>query len=280
MKKFIFVFLILFLVQGAWANSLNQRIILSKIISTNLNTSNPGSLKSMIEEIKKEKIYSKRKDIRVFLKKIVKIYQKEKSLSKSLIKFQNQTQSISRLRKLNFKLKEFQMNLKNQNIATTESNSFVKDQIILRNIALDIMSRLEGDLEKAKFKHIQDPKSSGVFGITEEISGDCMPMISSNNKCISDLKSMDLVIRKPATVRDFLPSGILINKPELITKISSDNFGYYEVNLEPGLYSILVVQGNEEYCSNGFSKDDLACLVAVQENQKVFFTVTLDNSLW
>jgi hypothetical protein len=103
MKKFIFVFLILFLVQGAWANSLNQRIILSKIISTNLNPSNPRSLKSMIEEIKKEKIYSTKKDTRVFFKKLVNIYQKEKSLSKSLIKFQNQTQSISRLRKFNFK---------------------------------------------------------------------------------------------------------------------------------------------------------------------------------
>lgn len=258
-----------------------QLVSLTKLISKYFNQSSPKSLVNMISDLEEELNSTNPEDSKIFSRKAIKIYLKQKSLAKSLLRFKPNSPARPKLKQLNFRLREFDQSLKTSTDLTLTENTITSEQMEIKDDIDEIMAVLENDIGILKQSLLNYPNDSGVFGITEEVYGNCMPTVdSSKTTCFSEIRSMDLVIREPASIRDFDGTGALVTPPELVSKISSDENGYFEFNLNPGLYSILVVQGDQEFCTSGFSEDGLACLIKIEESSKTFFKSILDNAAW
>jgi hypothetical protein len=277
-KFFIVLFLLLASLPAMAADA--ELISLTKLIAKYFNQSSPKSLVSMINDLEEDVNSTNPEDTKIFSRKAIKIYLKQKSLAKSLLRFKPNSSARPKLKKLDYKLKEFDQSIKtSKDLALTE-NLVSSEQVEIKNHIDEVMSALETDIEILKQTLLNYPNDSGVFGITEEIYGNCMPSVNSAKTCFSEIRSMDLVIREPASIRDFDGTGALVSPPELISKTSSDENGFFEINLSPGIYSILVMQGDQEFCTSGFSEDGLACLIKIEESSKTFYKSILDNAAW
>jgi hypothetical protein len=280
LKKFFIVLFLLLASLPAMAQEL-EILILTKLIDKNFNKANPKSLLYLIEKLNDNSKKINPKNSKRFIKKANKIYQKQISISKQLLKFEPKSLSKPKLKILKTFIKEYEYNLDSSIDIGLSDDSISLNQDYIKSAINDVMIALEDDLNVSKNKFLNQPNQAGIFGLTEEIYGNCMPSSNQSNYfCNSEFRSMDLIIRQPATIRDLDPSGALITEPKLISKISSDDNGYFEINLNPGLYSIFVLNGDQEFCTNNISADGLACLVEVTESSKTFYKSILDNAVW
>lgn len=97
------------------------------------------------------------------------------------------------------------------------------------------------------------------------ITGNCMPTIGSNNNCKHTFISRNIFIRDP------------ISK-NLIKKITSDNNGFYQVDLPLGTYSIFVEDNKKEYC-NSFDGQGNACQVVIKPEIN-YYDIKINQAVW
>jgi hypothetical protein len=280
LKFFLLILLLIFSSQATLATT-PELLGLTKILAKHFNQSSPKSLVAMIDDLQEYAESEEPDDNKLFIRKAKKIITKQKSLAKSLLKLRSGSQSTVKFKDLRQNLIEFEESLSPSKEFVLTDNIIASQKLEINDQIQELMSSLETDIENAKQELLNYPNNSGVFGTTVEIYGNCMPSTgTSKSSCVSDTGSMELVIREPASIRDFDPTGALISKPELVTQVSSDEHGFFEINLNPGLYSVLVLNGETEFCTSGFSEDGLACLIKIEENSKTFYKSILDNAVW
>ena len=100
--------------------------------------------------------------------------------------------------------------------------------------------------------------------------------------CSGTPVSRTIYVRKPTTLYN-----ISINESdsthftfdtELIATTESDENGFYEVNLQPGTYSVLVEDEGKEYC-NSFGIGRKICQVIVEDAVKEY-NIRIDHAVW
>jgi len=280
LKFFLLILLLIFSSQATLATT-PELLGLTKILAKYFNQSSPKSLVAMIDDLQEYAESEEPDDNKLFVRKAKKIITKQKSLAKSLLRFRSGPQSTAKFKDLRQNLIKFEEGLLPSQDFVLTDNSIASQKLEINDQIQELMSSLETDIENAKQELLNYPNNPGVFGITVEIYGNCMPnSVASKSSCISDTASMELIIREPASIRDFDPTGALISKPELVSQVRSDEHGFFEINLNPGLYSVLVLNGETEFCTSGFSEDGLACLIKIEENSKTFYKSILDNAVW
>ncbi len=121
--------------------------------------------------------------------------------------------------------------------------------------------------------------TSGIFGRVVFTQGDCMPkMVDSNypgnsnwtdpNPCTSDGVARELIVHKPV-LRSVKPSS-----SSRVTTVTSNDQGYYALQLEPGQYSIYVNEKGKEWCN--ISTGNVYCLVTVNPDQVLEHNINID----
>jgi len=277
LKKIIIIFCICILIQPSKAAD-TQVFLLSKLITQVFNEENPRSLINLVDDLDSEASEINEKDKKAFLRKASQIFLKQQKISKGLQKITGTQSNTKNLKELLLKLKSF--NYRSRSIRFDEKE-IRNRQNSINTLIQATMSDLEDDIETAKQKLLKEPYSSGLFGLTEEISGDCMPTIEKTpTSCTHVTKSIELAIRRPANLENFDSSGALVKKTELISKIKSDERGFFEINLSPGAYSILAIDGDREICSSAASGSKLACSIELEAGSKAFYKLVLDKALW
>jgi hypothetical protein len=277
LKKIILFFVLFILSLPTWAAS-KEVFFLSKLIGQNLDELNPKSLVNIVEKLNSEASRINTKDKKAFLNKAGQIYIKQKKITQALQKITKTNKNQKSINDLLTKIKGYKF--RSRSTRNSESE-IISRQIEINNQIQKIMSELEIDIESAKEALLTAPFKSGLFGISEEIKGDCMPKIgNAPTTCVHLSKKMTINIRKPVSIDNFDSSGALVIKTGLIKQYSSDENGFFEINLDPGIYSILVLDGDREVCNSGFSRDGLACTIEIENGTKTFHKLILDNAVW
>lgn len=147
----------------------------------------------------------------------------------------------------------------------------------------DVYNSLASDLDKLnravdeiEFAGLISSTTAGVYGKVYVISGNCMPTISENSDCGTVTSSATkVVIRKPVKYGDLNSE----NSSELVSTSMSNEEGFFFIALEPGLYSVLALDGETEYC-NSMDGDGYACLVEVKESEPTEFDINIDKAVY
>lgn len=95
--------------------------------------------------------------------------------------------------------------------------------------------------------------AQGIYGIVQKTGGNCMPTLYEmepfiddvpiENPCRTDRISATLVVRNAVSV-----NGTSVYSEE-VKRVVSDTDGFYELELEPGVYSIFIEHEGEEVCT-------------------------------
>ena len=116
----------------------------------------------------------------------------------------------------------------------------------------------------------------GVFGKVTLFEGNCMPGAGG---CKESRVSRTIYIREPITM-GLLKNVSLYweNTTNLIKQIKSNAEGFYEVDLPPGNYSILVDDNGKEYC-NSFGQNGEVCQIILVNGIKEY-NIEINHAAW
>lgn len=220
-------------------------------------------------------------DYRSMYKQALKASLAQKSLRKSLVKLRSEEIAYLQSSITKQKLKNLKIFLRKNRRLNAEEKLQVEEHLE------NIYSLMQADLEiieeeiaTTQTSLLQNPNNAGVYGMTSLIYGDCMPKSEgSPNTCFEEAKPMKITIRKPATIDDLEDFIYLGTKPELLMETVSDENGFFEIDIEPGQYSIFVDDNGREYC-NSFSPLGYACLVEISTSKKILRNLLIDHAFW
>lgn len=137
---------------------------------------------------------------------------------------------------------------------------------------------LEGIATVYKSAAFGNPNSSGVFGASSLIEGNCQPDASSS-ECNFSFISSTIKIRNLTTIFDSVNFVYYNFEEEALDTTISDKNGNFNLDLEPGIYSIFIVDDGKEYCNN-FDAESNACKLIIEEGKKTEYNITIDHSFW
>jgi hypothetical protein len=129
------------------------------------------------------------------------------------------------------------------------------------------------------FTIAQPSGTSGIFGRVIFTKGNCMPMaVDSNhpsdsnwtspNPCASNGVARELIVHKPVVGSDKPTSS------SRVATVTSNDQGYYALQLKPGQYSIYVNENGKEWCSLGTG--NVHCLVTVNPDEVLEHNINID----
>ena len=126
----------------------------------------------------------------------------------------------------------------------------------------------------------------GVWGTVTERTGDWMPIAGAQkgegpNEC--PIKS---IVRayEPVSIADFEREGISIFNitdipSKLVAETTSNKNGFFEMNLQPGEYSLFVTYDGETQ-AYGFDGIGNIGKITILENDKVEFNLVVNNAVY
>jgi hypothetical protein len=100
--------------------------------------------------------------------------------------------------------------------------------------------------------------SQGLYGRIVLYKGNCMP---GARGCKTSHPSRKVLIREPVTDEQ-MSVTYLVRPRGLVATATADRYGFYEVSLAPGTYSVFVEDDGREYC-NSFGGRGEACQVTI-----------------
>jgi len=258
--------------------TVTDQLVLARLIAQNFNESNSNSLINLAKEINEASYELNSDDKNIFFYKANRIFLKQKKIKKALRKISSSTISHKKFDNLYHEIKRFKYYSKSVRLNEIE---ILNKQISINNLIQSIMQDIEEDIKSAQGELLENPQEPGIFGLTEKISGDCMPGLQDlKSNCKTDIESMEIVIRKPVNLDDLDHQGALVKKPEFIAKIISDEKGFFEISLEPGIYSLMIKKDDQEICTKEFTDDGIACKIHIDNNSKTFYKATLNEAVW
>jgi hypothetical protein len=121
---------------------------------------------------------------------------------------------------------------------------------------------------------------TGIYGKVTLLSGNCMPGPAIDgtgaSTCVGVPVSRNIYVREPS----YLGTNLnLKQKNRLIAETKSDSKGYYQLELTPGSYSILVEDEGEEYCHLS-SYAGIACPIMIVEYKLTEHNLDIDHAAW
>jgi len=243
--------------------SVSQRL---KILSVELNSSNPNirSIRRSIKKTHRQQFLINRNlnrlsrlpDYSVFIEKV----NQEKRFNTF-----NEFKTNSIYNKKSF-----------QNINVDDR---LTDLRSIYEIQLENQALLEELTTLSKSAAFGNPNEAGVFGVVSRITGNCMPGITKDSSCKLEKVSTEIRIRE-LTHYSAGKTIVYYNfNHEALHSIQSNQTGAFIVNLEPGEYSIFVVDDGKEYC-NSFDMNGNACKLTIRDGIRTEYNLTIDQAFW
>jgi hypothetical protein len=129
-------------------------------------------------------------------------------------------------------------------LSLASCNKNEESQVTDNNINTNINELIDKNLEKVTI-------ASGLTGTLYKIEGNCMPAIDTISSCKKYPIKRKILIYEYTTQSQVEGSGtnfetVLTRK---IAETVSDADGFYEVNLEPGIYSVFVHEKGKYYAN-------------------------------
>lgn len=122
-----------------------------------------------------------------------------------------------------------------------------------------------------------DQVGSGLFGRVKQYQGNCMPGLELDSSCqVTSLKT-EIRVRELSQISDSYVYYDFADEP--IAVLETDSDGYYFLDLEPGVYSVFVQDGEREYC-NSFDVEGFACKIEITEAEKLEYDLSIDHAFW
>ena len=206
----------------------------------------------------------------------------------------NKRQTLIKIKKLKSEQRNFIRNLrKNYQITTNKRFKTINQEhkLLKRNYndrilySLDLLKKINNEIESivanAKSKVYGSSKGSGVFGQVTKVTGNCMPKVGAlNYECDNSYLETSIIIRKPIKTSELHDHFYYENESAPIAMTTSDDFGMYILDLDPGLYSIFFLdEDHREYC-NHFDGNAVACPITVKEGYKTEVDLILDRAVY
>ena len=124
-----------------------------------------------------------------------------------------------------------------------------------------------------KCEAVYQTQKTEIGGTVTLASGNCMPgALSKTHPCTQTGVSRTVFIREPATSADMA-------KTNLVVQTTSDANGLYQVELEPGTYSIFVEDDSKEYC-NQFGEQNEVCQITVKAGSLTEYNIKIDKAVY
>jgi hypothetical protein len=163
-----------------------------------------------------------------------------------------------------------------QNI--TREDGFTSLQAIYET-QLENQELLEELTMLSKSAAFGNPNEAGVFGVVSRVTGNCMPGLVQDSSCKLEKLATEIKIRE-LTHYSAGETIVYYNFAfESLFNITSNSDGTFIMNLEPGEYSIFVVDGDKEYC-NSFDMNGNACKLVIKDGIRTEYNFTIDNAFW
>lgn len=256
----------------------------TSIVTKYLDEQQGDSLQALISDLERnveQSMYPNRSSYRARYAQARQIYLKQKNLVKSLQRLKSTKIDALRIKDLARELRTLRVR-----ISTTRQFDQVEQARISKSFA-DILLLLNqnqevflAEAEALQVSLLANPLSPGIYGITSVIYGDCMPKyVSAPATCHHERASHKVTIRRPVTYTDLVDYVYLQNPTELVAEAVSDENGFFEIDLEPGIYSVFVDDNGQEYC-NRFSVDGYACLLEINSDRKILRNLEIDHATW
>jgi hypothetical protein len=98
--------------------------------------------------------------------------------------------------------------------------------------------------------------SDGIWGTVSSMEGNCMPMIApSNSSCTHcpvkrTVKIYEYTLQSQATPSG--NSGVFFDNfnTQLLAQAEADSYGFFQINIAPGKYTIAVVENGKLYANS------------------------------
>jgi hypothetical protein len=97
--------------------------------------------------------------------------------------------------------------------------------------------------------------SNGIWGTVSSMEGNCMPMIAlSNSSCTHCPVNRTVKIYEYTLQNQALPSGnsgVFFDNfnTQLLAQAEADSYGFFQINVPPGKYTIAVVENGKLYAN-------------------------------
>lgn len=127
--------------------------------------------------------------------------------------------------------------------------------------------------------------SQGLYGTIGRKEGNCMPMIEgSNSTCQTCAVSRTILIHELTGMDDVtgnMPFFESISTP-LIAQVDADANGFFQVSLNPGLYSVFILENGNLYANRtgGSSMEYGFNPVEIKANKAVEIALFLDYAVY
>jgi hypothetical protein len=122
--------------------------------------------------------------------------------------------------------------------------------------------------------------TDGIWGTVSSMEGDCMPMIPpSNSTCRNCPVKRTVKVYQYTLFRDAVPSGnstVFFDNfnTQLLAQVDTDNSGFFQINILPGKYTIVIVENGKLYANGRDGEGGLNPIVYSGGKQNVNLTMT------
>ena len=121
----------------------------------------------------------------------------------------------------------------------------------------------------------------GVWGSCTYLTGDCMPMVGGNSSCKSEPVKRTIYIYASTADTQAVKIGTSfysqINTTLIAQTQSADN-GFFQISLQPGKYSVLVLEQGKFYCMD-WGDPNLLAPLTINSNATTKRDVVIDMAV-
>jgi hypothetical protein len=123
--------------------------------------------------------------------------------------------------------------------------------------------------------------NTGTAGTILKKEGNCMPMIGGFSTCVSYPVKRTILIYESTTFNNADGWGPLYNSvhTKLISKVDSDQNGFFQITLSPGKYSIFISENNKFY-ANGSDGQGVINPLIIQNDSVSIIKLNLDYAVY
>jgi hypothetical protein len=122
--------------------------------------------------------------------------------------------------------------------------------------------------------------TNGVWGTVSSVEGDCMPTVPACNSCCRNCPVQRIVriyqytLLSDAVTSD--PYNVFFDSfnTQLIAQVDTDNNGFFQADISPAIYSIVVVENGKLYANTRDGQGGLSPFTFTTATQNVNLTMT------
>lgn len=118
----------------------------------------------------------------------------------------------------------------------------------------------------------------GVYGTISLYTGNCMPSTADReSSCEVHPVETTVLIREPVS-REAMAGRYVAEATTLVERTHSDEDGWYEIALPPGVYSVFVEDGDKEYCQRSDDRGRM-CPIVIEDGVSEH-NIDIDHAVW